>query len=317
MHKRRVAFRLNYYTKRHGMRKPIEQTYDIDTSRYAVLLGCCKKYYDNIAWKYPEECEDGRGCFGLDKITLADEMKYEIPDLYIDDSGQIGVPREDSHWFKDKQDVKEYNPYALLDFIEFMYENIYDIKQLDYHHFYHHYHLIKLSSRGKIMVAFLDDINACFSKTGLLYQLKANGEVERIIPNDVATPDIVNTVLNVKEKGTRELLREAINLHRSHDPSASRDSVEKIWDAFERMKTYYRDLDKQQSANRIVADMAGGSDDYKKLLGEEFDKLTKIGNNFRIRHHETNKIEITDIRYYDYFFNRCLSLIALAVQYLK
>lgn len=82
------------------------------------------------------------------------------------------------------------------------------------------------------------------------------------------------------------------------------------------MKTYCRDLDIQQSANRIVADMAGGSDDYKKLLGEEFDKLTKIGNNFRIRHHETNKIEITDVRYYDYFFNRCLSLIALAVQYL-
>ena len=64
-------------------------------------------------------------------------------------------------------------------------------------------------------------------------------------------------------------------------------------------------------------DMSGGQDDYITLFDTEFNALTKIGNNFRIRHHETDKIEITDIRYYDYFFNRCLSLIALAIQYLQ
>lgn len=64
---------MSYYTERHGMRAPIEQTYEIDTSRYAVLFGCCEKYYDNIAWKYPKECDDGLGCCGLDKDRLADE----------------------------------------------------------------------------------------------------------------------------------------------------------------------------------------------------------------------------------------------------
>jgi hypothetical protein len=53
------------------------------------------------------------------------------------------------------------------------------------------------------------------------------------------------------------------------------------------------------------------------LFEEEFRVLTNIGNRFCIRHHETNKINITDIRHCDYFFNRCLSLIALALQYLK
>ena len=48
-----------------------------------------------------------------------------------------------------------------------------------------------------------------------------------------------------------------------------------------------------------------------------FKSLTSIGNHYRIRHHETDKINITDSRYYDYFFNRCLSLIALAIQYLQ
>lgn len=62
--------------------------------------------------------------------------------------------------------------------------------------------------------------------------------------------------------------------------------------------------------------MANGKQEFTTVFNDEFVALTKIGNNFRIRHHETNKVEITDARYYDYFFNRCLSLVALAIQYL-
>ena len=62
--------------------------------------------------------------------------------------------------------------------------------------------------------------------------------------------------------------------------------------------------------------MAGGNVEFEKLFNDEFKALTDIGNNYRIRHHETNKIDIVDERYYDYLFNRCLSLIALAIQYL-
>lgn len=64
-------------------------------------------------------------------------------------------------------------------------------------------------------------------------------------------------------------------------------------------------------------DMSCGQNTYEVLFEDEFNSLTKIGNSFRIRHHETDKIEINDIRYYDYFFNRCLSLIATAIQYLQ
>ena len=63
--------------------------------------------------------------------------------------------------------------------------------------------------------------------------------------------------------------------------------------------------------------MANGHDDFVELFNTEFMILTDIGNKYRIRHHETNKIDIIDIRYYDYLFNRCLSLIALAIQYLE
>ena len=62
---------------------------------------------------------------------------------------------------------------------------------------------------------------------------------------------------------------------------------------------------------------AAQQNSYKTLFSTEFKELTTIGNDFRIRHHETNKIDIVDIRHYDYFFNRCLALIALALQYLQ
>ena len=76
-------------------------------------------------------------------------------------------------------------------------------------------------------------------------------------------------------------------------------------------------MDKKTSATKIVNDIANGQADFIALFNTEFKALTDIGNNFRIRHHETNKIDITDIRHFDYFFNRCLSLIGLAIQYLE
>ena len=62
--------------------------------------------------------------------------------------------------------------------------------------------------------------------------------------------------------------------------------------------------------------MAKGDDNFVELFNVEFRALTDIGNKFRIRHHETNKVDIAGIRYCDYLFNRCLLLINLAIQYL-
>ena len=63
--------------------------------------------------------------------------------------------------------------------------------------------------------------------------------------------------------------------------------------------------------------MANGNENYTELFDEEFAKLTKLGNDYRIRHHETDKIEIIDNNYYDYFYQRCFALINLALRYLK
>lgn len=63
--------------------------------------------------------------------------------------------------------------------------------------------------------------------------------------------------------------------------------------------------------------MSNQNDSYKQLFTDEFRTLTLIGNNLRIRHHETNKMDIVDNNYFDYFFLRCYALIELALRYLK
>ena len=81
-----------YYTERHGMRRPVAKTYDISIEKYALLLHCCEKYYNNIAWKYPAQCPDGQGCCGIDHEQFRLDLRYEIPTLYRDDADCIAVP---------------------------------------------------------------------------------------------------------------------------------------------------------------------------------------------------------------------------------
>lgn len=302
---------MSYYTERHGMRTPIEQTEIISGEMYALLFDCCEKYFDNIAWKYPEQCPDGNGCCGLDLTKLSYNLKYEIPALYQNGSGLIDKPWKNLYGFD-----SDFDQYGLLDFIEFMFATMHDITHKFWHGYYQHNDLSFGESKD-VSLQFRKDINQIFRKTGLLYTLSESGMVERVNENAVLSNEIEKKIAQVPEKGIKELLQVAILLFKTPGPQARKDSVEKIWDALERLKTYYTNMDKKASTTKIISDMSCGRQEIYALFDDEFKALTKIGNDYRIRHHETNKIDITDSKHYDYFFNRCLSLIVLAIQYLK
>mgnify|MGYP000997132793 CR=1 FL=1 len=186
-----------------------------------------------------------------------------------------------------------FNPY-LFDVIELQYNELSHSEKLD----------------------FQQAINTAFDKGAVGFLLSDNGMVVQQLEHEVLDNTIGENIGKLKEPGLRELLDEAIALYRQPRVSAHKDAVEKIWDALERLKTYYTSLDKRGSAAKVINDISNGKTEFATLFNTEFKALTDIGNNFRIRHHETNRIDITDARYYDYFFNRCLSLIALAIQYL-
>lgn len=160
-------------------------------------------------------------------------------------------------------------------------------------------------------------VNAALKKDNVPFRLSDRGLIEILNDHEVLSTEMIKNIENVSEPGIQDLLNEAIEKHMQPTFRAHRDAAEKIWDALERLKTYYTGMDKKASVNKIINDMADGQVDYVTLFNTEFKALTDIGNDFRIRHHETSKIDITDIRHYDYFFNRCLSLISTAILYLE
>ncbi len=298
------------YTERHGIRAPIEKTYLISVEMYSLLFDCCNKYKKNLTHLFPLNCHHDftdRDYLSFDENGFINRIKVRIPALFKNEYGRICAPT-----FED-----DYDQYALIDYIEFFAQNIEDISENWNNERYRNYQYIDCLGTENIFTQFKSEINELFTEAGLLYTLTDEAIVERIIVNSPLTKEMEHHFSTVKESGTRDLLKDAIALYKTPNPSARQDSVEKIWDALERLKTYYVSMDKKASATKIVKDMSGGNCEFESLFNTEFKTLTDIGNHYRIRHHETDKIDIVDDKYYDYLFNRCLSLIALAVQYLR
>lgn len=154
---------------------------------------------------------------------------------------------------------------------------------------------------------FENEINAIFKLNNINVELR-NGEIHSTSNKAIGLDDSTN----INEAGLEELIRIAEDLYNKGNYSYA---VEKLWDAFERIKTYYYPtLDKKKSAEKIINDISYGNEHIKKMFDNEFKVLTDIGNNYRIRHHEKNKTDISNDLHYEYFYKRCLSLISILLK---
>lgn len=156
---------------------------------------------------------------------------------------------------------------------------------------------------------FENEINAIFKLNNINVEFR-NGEVHSTANKAIGLDDSTN----INEAGLEELIRIAEDLYNKGNYSYA---VEKIWDAFERIKTYYPTLDKKNSAEKIINDISCGNEHIKKMFDNEFKALTDIGNSYRIRHHEINKIDISKELHYKYFYKRCLALISVIIENLQ
>ena len=131
--------------------------------------------------------------------------------------------------------------------------------------------------------------------------LDMNVNIELLFDNKANTSDIQ---LN-------QLIEEA--KQRFLNPNDKQIALEKLWDAFERLKTFY-DKNKKVSSSKVVELVSEGFDSY--FIENEFKTLTNVGNSYRIRHHEKGKKELLP-QHVNYFFFRMLSLIDLCLSILE
>jgi hypothetical protein len=107
-----------------------------------------------------------------------------------------------------------------------------------------------------------------------------------------------------------EMIEEARSKFRDCSLIARKEGLERLWDAFERMKSLLSPEDKRDSA-KLLIDLVATEPHFRAELDAEARTLTSIGNQFQIRHHEKGKVPLETSDQVDYLFHRCFALVWL------
>ena len=151
-------------------------------------------------------------------------------------------------------------------------------------------------------------------KNALLTQLFVN-ELEDVVNEDITNDAKIlldsNNLVTFDSK-LDELIQESMIYIRKSDEKQKQIGLEKIWDAFERMKTFYSN-NKKVSVIKILKEASQKSDNIYNLLEKESTELTKIGNEFQIRHFEYDKEPINSVITKEYLYFRILAFLSLCM----
>jgi len=218
------------------------------------------------------------------------------------------------------EDEKLKISYAILDFIEFVYNRIYDVgkqyvtfdptpTELGYTEDVQKIYELTFSDKNITKNKFREDINEIFYRNDLAYELTEKGEIQRIIKHSI------NLNATSDEPELKKLLETANKKIKSKELSERKLALKELWDAFERIKTLKNStVDKQKSANELLSAVTKQEPNFIEYLKTECKTLTDIGNVYTIRHSETNKILMDDSKLIDYLFFRMYSIIVLLLK---
>lgn len=104
----------------------------------------------------------------------------------------------------------------------------------------------------------------------------------------------------------------ALHKYQDLEVAVRREALEPLWDAFERVKTVIDPTDKKRSTNELI-DLMASNGASRRVIAEEFSALTRLGNDFQIRHHEVVKHTV-EPEMIDLLFLRALALVEGSVR---
>jgi hypothetical protein len=134
-------------------------------------------------------------------------------------------------------------------------------------------------------------------------------DIDRLIALRPVSPILLEAMRNFPPSGDDvldEKLQEACRKFKDPAPQSLQDAVEKLWDSLQRLKT----LDHQDKKKSIFILLEKTIDEpkFRDSINKEMLALTEIGDNFQIRHFETNKPPLNQNQL-EYLFHRLYSLI--------
>jgi hypothetical protein len=263
---------------------------------------------------------------GCDKTALEFSLKGEIPSLKT----PVEYCREDNFTPFESWQAERYglpDKYVILDFLEFLHKNIVDVIEYDiddgiyrslanHYEFYTFMHIkhkhYSFSERGKNKALFRKKINDVFRRNGIVFYLDDDGLARRAVPKMIANI-ISNVEFETEDVELNDMLKVAYHKFTSPHPEMRKEAIDRLWDAFEQLKTYLSS-DKKKPAGKIIKDLSGNNVLFGERVEKEFRELTDIGHIFHIRHIERHKsATLTDLQI-NYLFYRMSSLICLCLE---
>lgn len=246
---------------------------------------------------YPEKCDDGGGIYGTNRNHFIAALKADIPSL-----GDICLLENEI----------QPDTLSILDLIEFCYRCVTKPIEKAYHLFFKHPHFAFNKEEGQW--SFRENINRIFSRNGLVYELGLDGQIKRLVPQ-VFQKLIESRNFQTGDGDLDNLLNMACSKFLSPDPNDRKIALEKLWDAWERLKSIYigQTGDKKSSTKKLLDD-ASREPQLRDLLEKDAASLTQAGNDFHIRHFETTKTQLDKQEHVDYLFYRLFSLIHLLLR---
>lgn len=241
---------------------------------------------------YPETCDDGAGPVGTDSTSLAKAVRAEIPAF------------AEPPWFDRSSAMPD--TLDILDLIEFSWRTIGKPIQGAYHSFFKHHHLSFDVDAGRD--EFREAVNRIFRRNGLTYELRESGQIERLAP-PVLREALTAAIFHTGDVELDGMLEKARRKFLNADIAVRRESLESLWDAWERLKTL-NGPDKKTEFAVMLDKVAGPSSPlFRDGLDKEARELTRLGNELQIRHAETNREPVSEGAHIDYLFHRLFALL--------
>jgi hypothetical protein len=243
---------------------------------------------------------------GTDELAFSLAMLAEIRG--IDWPLQTEVSEQRSYSYE----RTSYAPETLdiLDFVQFCHRHMSKAIQGNYHSYFEHHHLSFERETGR--AEFRNRVNRVFSRNGIAFDLQSDGSIERLAP-PVLAEALHSYVPSTGDTSLDGLIEDARRKFFSPDLTVRKEALEKLWDAWERLKSLREPSNKKESVAQLL-NAASSEEAFRQRLEKEARELTEIGNSFMIRHTEVQKVAITTSFHVDYLFHRMFAMIYLLVR---
>jgi hypothetical protein len=285
---------MTYFSEREKGERPRESE-QIGEIAWGGLQALVRARIDDGSFgaTYPEACPDGRGPIGTNDSSFWQAMQAEIP----------GLPERP--WYPSPDGPPR--TLDILDMLEFCWRSVGKPAQRGFHEYFGHYHLSFDIDAGR--AEFAEAVNRILRRNGLAYELTGSGQIQRLAP-PVLRETLASCQFRTGDNELNRVLKTARRKFLDPDEAVRRESLEALWDAWERLKTLGTGADKKAQVSALLDTTAGGSSPkFREALEREARELTAIGNSLQIRHSEVNQERLAESTHVDYLFQRLFGLV--------